>query len=169
MLVSSDQVSPWNTVLLAHLPQRPPFRFLDRVASVDDSQIVGVYRFAPDAPFYAGHFPDWPLTPGVLLIETMAQTAGYLLLALNAFARMPFLIEVRSAKLRNFVSPGTVLDVAARLEHDGDGFAITKASITSDGRPVADAEIRFRTLAFPAPELERMMRENAARIGLAPA
>jgi 3-hydroxyacyl-[acyl-carrier-protein] dehydratase len=147
------------------------FQMVDRVEEVVRAEgRIRARAVVPEtSTVFEGHFPGHPIMPGVLLIETMAQTAGYLLLALNAFARMPFLIEVRSAKLRNFVPPGTVLDVAARLEHDGDGFAITKASITSDGRAVADAEIRFRTLAFPAPELERMMRENAARIGLAPA
>jgi 3-hydroxyacyl-[acyl-carrier-protein] dehydratase len=79
---------------------------------------------------------------------------------------MPFLVEVRDAKLRSFVRPGTKLTVEARLEHDGSGFAVTKASIATEARAICDAEIRFRTLAFPSPALEQMMRDTAARIGL---
>lgn len=145
------------------------FQMVDRIEEVVPAEgRIRCRSTVPDSStIFEGHFPGHPIMPGVLLIETMAQTAGYLLLAINQFARMPFLIEVRNAKLRNFVLPGTVMIVDANLEHDGSGFAITKARIAADGKPVADAEIRFRTLPFPSPDLERAMRENAGRIGLA--
>jgi 3-hydroxyacyl-[acyl-carrier-protein] dehydratase len=60
--------------LVELVPQRPPFRFLDAIDAVDEARIQGRYRFRPDEPFYAGHFPGNPITPGVILIETMAQT-----------------------------------------------------------------------------------------------
>jgi 3-hydroxyacyl-[acyl-carrier-protein] dehydratase len=59
--------------LLAAIPQQPPFRFIDEIREVDDDHIVAAYRFRPEADFYRGHFPDNPVTPGVLLIEAMAQ------------------------------------------------------------------------------------------------
>lgn len=59
--------------LLAHLPQQPPFRFVDDVTEMDEQHIRGHYRFRADEYFYAGHFPGQPLTPGVILIECMAQ------------------------------------------------------------------------------------------------
>jgi 3-hydroxyacyl-[acyl-carrier-protein] dehydratase len=62
------------TELLARIPQQPPFRFIDEIVSVDDEQIESRYRWRPDADFYRGHFPGNPVTPGVLLIESMAQT-----------------------------------------------------------------------------------------------
>ena len=55
------------------IPQQPPFRFVDEILEIDDEHIVGKYRFRPDEFFYAGHFPGNPLTPGVILIEAMAQ------------------------------------------------------------------------------------------------
>jgi 3-hydroxyacyl-[acyl-carrier-protein] dehydratase len=67
--------------LLALLPQQPPFRFIDEIVSVDDEQIEARYRWRSDADFYRGHFPGNPVTPGVLLIESMAQ-AGLVALGL---------------------------------------------------------------------------------------
>ncbi len=61
-------------LILKSVPQQPPFRFIDEIRKLDEQSIVGSYRFRPDEYFYRGHFPDRPITPGVLLIETMAQT-----------------------------------------------------------------------------------------------
>jgi len=59
--------------VLQLVPQKEPFRFVDEIISLDDEQIVGAYRFREDEYFYRGHFPGNPITPGVILIETMAQ------------------------------------------------------------------------------------------------
>ena len=59
--------------VLRLVPQQEPFRFIDEIISLDDEQIVGAYRFREDEYFYRGHFPGNPITPGVILIETMAQ------------------------------------------------------------------------------------------------
>ena len=59
--------------ILEHLPQQEPFRFVDRILEVDDDHIVATYRFRPEHDFYRGHFPGNPVTPGVILIESMAQ------------------------------------------------------------------------------------------------
>lgn len=60
--------------ILDLIPQQPPFRFIDDILDVDDKKIVCSYRFKEDEYFYKGHFPDKPITPGVILIEAMAQT-----------------------------------------------------------------------------------------------
>jgi 3-hydroxyacyl-[acyl-carrier-protein] dehydratase len=59
--------------ILDLVPQQAPFRFIDEIISLDEEQIVGAYRFRDDEFFYRGHFPGRPITPGVILIETMAQ------------------------------------------------------------------------------------------------
>lgn len=61
-------------MILKSIPQQHPFRFIDEILELDESSIVGAYRFRAEGYFYKGHFPDRPITPGVLLIETMAQT-----------------------------------------------------------------------------------------------
>lgn len=61
--------------VLELLPQQEPFRFLDEIHEIDADHIVASYRFREDAPFYRGHFPGNPVTPGVLLVEAMAQAS----------------------------------------------------------------------------------------------
>ncbi len=60
--------------ILSLVPQQYPFRFIDDILEVDENHIVGIYRFRSNEYFYGGHFPGHPVTPGVILIETMAQT-----------------------------------------------------------------------------------------------
>ena len=59
--------------VLELVPQQAPFRFIDEIISLDEEQIIGAYRFREDEFFYRGHFPGRPITPGVILVETMAQ------------------------------------------------------------------------------------------------
>ena len=59
--------------VLSAVPHRPPFRFIEEILELDQEHIVASYRFPENAEFYRGHFPGNPITPGVLLLETMAQ------------------------------------------------------------------------------------------------
>jgi 3-hydroxyacyl-[acyl-carrier-protein] dehydratase len=143
------------------------FRMIDRVVSAD-AEAIAAEAVVPEAsPVFEGHFPGHPLVPGVLLLETMAQASGYLLLARLGFARMAFLIGSKELKLRRFVRPGERLSVTARLVHEGSGYAVTDAAIASEGKRICEVrEMKFSLADFPAPELAAAMRAEAARIGL---
>ena len=80
--------------VLAAVPHAPPFRFIDEILELDDEHILAAYRFREDADFYRGHFPANPITPGVLLVEAMAQ-AGVVALAIYLFAKQSSLDEAR--------------------------------------------------------------------------
>src|SRR5262249_525791 len=104
------------------------FQLIDRVIELD---LVGrTIKAQPQVPetstTFQGRFPGHPLMPGVLLIESMAQTSGWLIIGVTGFARMPFLAAVKEAKLRTFVAPGATLSLRAGLVHDGSGYAMTK-------------------------------------------
>lgn len=63
-----------KNMILKAVPQQPPFRFIDEIIELDENRVIGAYRFREDEYFYKGHFPERPITPGVILVETMAQT-----------------------------------------------------------------------------------------------
>jgi 3-hydroxyacyl-[acyl-carrier-protein] dehydratase len=144
------------------------FQLLDRIVDLKlaDRTISSEATVPVESTIFEGHFPGFPLMPGVLLIEAMAQTSGWLVVALNRFERMPFLAAVKEAKLRTFVKPGEKLEISARLSHDGSGYAMTEAEIKSNGKLVCDAALTLRVLDFPNAEMAKRMREIAAKIGL---
>jgi 3-hydroxyacyl-[acyl-carrier-protein] dehydratase len=79
--------------VLALVPQQEPFRFIDEITELDEEHIVARYTFRPDADFYRGHFPGNPITPGVILTETMAQ-AGVVAFGIYLYALETSLEEV---------------------------------------------------------------------------
>jgi 3-hydroxyacyl-[acyl-carrier-protein] dehydratase len=143
------------------------FQLIDRIVDLDleHCSIRATAQVPTASTIFEGHFPGYPLMPGVLLLETMAQTSGWLIIGLNGFSRMPFLAAFAQAKLRNFVRPGETLEITATLLHDGSGFARTKAEIRKDGKPTCSAEIIFRAIEFPNPQLRGHLEEAAAAIG----
>jgi len=114
MTLSSEEV-------LALIPQQRPFRFIDRLIELSDTRAVGEYTFRADETFYPGHFPGDPVTPGVILIETMCQTGlvalGIYLLGLelpkDEVAKTVTLFTDCQVEFERIVRPGDTVRVEA--------------------------------------------------------
>jgi 3-hydroxyacyl-[acyl-carrier-protein] dehydratase len=143
------------------------FQLIDRIAELNlsDRTIRTEATVPLTSTIFEGHFPGYPLMPGVLLIESMAQTCGWLIIAVTGFERMPFLASLKDVKLRQFVKPGEHLSISARLEHEGSGYAVAHAAVTVEGKAACSAAITFSTMPFPAPDLRVHMKELAERLG----
>jgi 3-hydroxyacyl-[acyl-carrier-protein] dehydratase len=143
------------------------FQLIDRITdlNLDEKSITVEAQVPQQNTIFEGHFPGYPIMPGVLLIESMAQTSGWLLLALMKFERMPFLAAVKEAKMRGFVSPGELLTIEANLVHDGSGYAITQAKVRVAGKLRCNATITFSHIPFPNADLRGYMDAVAKRIG----
>jgi 3-hydroxyacyl-[acyl-carrier-protein] dehydratase len=143
------------------------FQMIDRILDLNTvEKTITVESHVPEqSTIFEGHFPGYPIMPGVLLIESMAQTSGWLLVALMKFERMPFLAAVKEAKMRGFVSPGEILTIDASLVHEGSGYAITEARIKVGGKLRSNSTLTFSHVPFPNPDLRGHMDAVAKRIG----
>jgi len=143
------------------------FQLIDRIIDLNlGERTITVEAQVPEkSTIFEGHFPGYPIMPGVLLTEAMAQSSGWLLLGLMKFERMPFLAMVKEAKMRGFVSPGQLLTIDAKVEHEGSGFAVTSAKIRVGTELKCNAELTFRHIPFPHPDLRVFMDAMAHKIG----
>ena len=108
--------------VLELLPQQEPFRFVDRILELDAEHIVASYRFRPEADFYRGHFPGNPVTPGVLLLEAVAQV-GVVALGIYLFA-----LEHSEEELEQTVT----LFADAEVEFSGIVLPDTEVTISAE-------------------------------------
>ena len=113
---------------------------------------------------FDGHFPRFPVLPGVMMLEFMNHAAGYLLLRRQNCEKFVFLGGVKRSKFRRFVLPGDTMIVDAKVTHDGSGFAIAETSVKVKGEVAADAEVVMISTPFPTTELAEEIRQRLALI-----
>src|SRR4051794_34335807 len=104
--------------LVALLPHRPPFRFVDGVEACEPAvKVRAHYRVTGDEPFLAGHFPGNPIFPGVLQLEALAQAGAIAVLADERFAgKLPLFGGVEEVRFRRVVRPGDRLELVVDIE-----------------------------------------------------
>jgi beta-hydroxyacyl-ACP dehydratase FabZ len=116
---------------------------VDRVVELEDERIVGIKNVTVNEPFFMGHFPDFPVMPGVLIIEAMAQVAGVLVLKgiPDRKSKVVLLASVDNAKFRRPVVPGDQLRIEMRVIRKKTSVAKMAGQATVDGQVVAEAEV----------------------------
>ncbi len=131
--------------LLTMIPHRYPFLLLDRLVDVrKDHSAVGIKNVTMNEPFFQGHFPGHPVMPGVLIVESMAQTAAGLVIAtLGPEAGIPvvYFMSIENAKFRKPVTPGDTLRLTLSKDRRRGNVWRFNGVARVDGAVVAEASI----------------------------
>ena len=133
------------------LPHRYPMLLVDRIVEMEPDRIVGIKNVTVNEPFFAGHFPEFPVMPGVLIIEAMAQVAGVLVLKEigNRKDKLVLLASVDQAKFRRPVLPGDQLRIEMKVSKRKASVVKMYGQATVDGVVVAEAEVMCKLADRP--------------------
>lgn len=123
------------------LPHRDPFLFLDELLEVDEHHTLAKRVFTDDHFFFRGHFPDYPVVPGVILVETMAQCGGAGLCQAGILPHGAFFVlaTVEKAKFRTQVRPGDTAIIEVHNTRVSQAMLRQKGTITVNGQKAAEA------------------------------
>jgi len=134
------------------LPHRYPMLLVDRIVELEPERIVGIKNVTGNEPFFAGHFPEFAVMPGVLIVEAMAQVAGVLVLKdMPDQQKVVYLASIEQAKFRRPVVPGDQLRIEMKIGKRKSFVAKLYGTATVDGVVVAEVEVMCK-LADKAPE-----------------
>jgi beta-hydroxyacyl-ACP dehydratase FabZ len=141
------------------LPHRYPMLMVDRIIEITEDGVVGIKNVTANEPHFTGHFPGYPVMPGVMIIEAMAQVAGILVakLAPHTRGRIMFLASIEDAKFRRPVVPGDQLRIEMKLLRLKHTIAKMQGVATVDGQVAAEAtmmcKLTDQLMAQPAREV----------------
>ena len=125
------------------LPHRYPFLLVDAIVELEAERIVGVKNVTANEPWTTGHFPDFPVMPGVLIVEAMAQVAGVLVLSQmeDRENKLVLLASIEEAKFRRPVRPGDQLRIEMKVGRRKASVAKMSGTATVNGLVVAEAQV----------------------------
>jgi 3-hydroxyacyl-[acyl-carrier-protein] dehydratase len=128
--------------ILKAIPHRPPFLFVDKVIELTDTKIRAIKNISPDEPFFKGHYPGNPIMPGVLICESIFQTAAILLSSIfgGAGDSIPVLTRISNAKFKKMVKPGSVLEMETELVERVSNAFFLKGKASVEGNTVVTVE-----------------------------
>ncbi len=130
------------------LPHRYPFLLVDRVLEIDNTRALAVKNVSVNEPFFQGHFPEKPVMPGVLILESMAQVAGIVALRkIGKAGSLAFLAGFNEARFREPVVPGDQLLIECKLVKEKARFVVAQGIARVKDKTVCEAELMFVLLA----------------------
>lgn len=121
------------------IPHRPPFLWIDRVLDVNETEITAEKYLAPENPVFVGHYPDFPIFPGVLQCE-MAMQAGAILIAKSYGSEsgsVPVATRINNVKFKNLIRPGVTVSISAKLTEKLANAYFLTGKISVDGKTTA--------------------------------
>ena len=125
---------------LDYMPQREPFLFVDRVVEVTESSIKTEKQVKIDEPFFAGHFPDRPIMPGVLICEAVFQSSSILMSKRSETPSndglIPLITRISNVKLKRVVLPGDLMEVEVKLREIVGQAAYMAGKVRVGGKTV---------------------------------
>jgi len=127
------------------IPHRYPFLLVDKVVEVEPGQrVVAIKNVTANEPFFQGHFPGYPIMPGVLIVEALAQTAGIAVaMQEEQKGKLGVFAGIEGMKFKKQVVPGDTLRLEAEILSNKLGVVKAKVLATVDGKTAAEGEIKF--------------------------
>ena len=127
------------------LPHRYPFLLVDKVIELEPGKkVVAIKNVSANEPFFQGHFPEYPIMPGVLIVEALAQAAGIAVAVLEENkGKLGVFASIDAMKFKNHVMPGDVLTLEAEILMSKLGVTKAKVKASVDGKVAAEGEIKF--------------------------
>lgn len=127
------------------LPHRYPFLLVDKIVELEPGKrAVGIKNVTANEPFFQGHFPGFPIMPGVLIVEALAQTAGVAVaIQEENTGKMGMFTGIDGMKIKRQVVPGDVLRLEAEILIAKMGVIKAKVKASVDGQVAAEGEIKF--------------------------
>ena len=140
-----DPVSLDIRQIMEIIPHRPPFLLIDRIVElVDGERAVGIKQVTINEPFFAGHFPGYPIMPGVLIVEALAQVGAVAVLRLPEYrGKLAFFAGIDNVRFKRQVVPGDTLRLEVVLGKLRRGVGVGTATATVDGALACRGELMF--------------------------
>ena len=143
---------PLDTMAIRDLlPHRYPFLLVDRIIELEPGKrSVGIKNVTANEPFFQGHFPEYPVMPGVLIVEAMAQTGGVALMVMDEFKdKLAMFAGIDKVRFKRQVKPGDQLVMTVELGQFRRGIGVCTATATVDGELACKGELMFALVPSP--------------------